>query len=205
MQSVARLHAVAPSEPESPVPKIRRRNRLINSCLECRRRKLKCDKHHPCLNCSKTGRHCIFIGPAVDAASQSKLTEIKEKVGSLERALERDIARRLGSNRYRRDDAGYAVGDVGDDAAALDDDAELEPTDLAVNDAAYEDDADDDLFDLGIQIGRLKITERIGGLFRPKLAEEVGLLHTAPPKAQALCCLSAVAFSGRLLMSVLIT
>src|SRR4051812_37097422 len=31
-----------------PQQKIRRRNRLITSCLECRRRKLKCDKTHPC-------------------------------------------------------------------------------------------------------------------------------------------------------------
>jgi len=31
-----------------PPPRIRRRNRMITSCLECRRRKLKCDKSHPC-------------------------------------------------------------------------------------------------------------------------------------------------------------
>lgn len=30
-------------------PRVRRRNRMITSCLECRRRKLKCDKSHPCL------------------------------------------------------------------------------------------------------------------------------------------------------------
>lgn len=41
-------------------------------------------------------------------------------------------------------------------------------------DAAYEvDGEDDDLLDLGIQLGKMRITERIGGFFRPKISEEV--------------------------------
>lgn len=35
----------------------------------------------------------MFLAPALDQASQLKLTEIKEKVGSLERLLERDVAK----------------------------------------------------------------------------------------------------------------
>ena len=76
-----------------PAPRIRRRNRMITSCLECRRRKLKCNKSQPCSNCLKFGRDCIFLAPALDQATQLKLTEIKEKVGSLERLLERDVAK----------------------------------------------------------------------------------------------------------------
>jgi hypothetical protein len=76
-----------------PAPRIRRRNRMITSCLECRRRKLKCNKSHPCTNCVKFQRDCVFLAPALDQASQLKLTEIKEKVGSLERLLERDVAK----------------------------------------------------------------------------------------------------------------
>jgi hypothetical protein len=74
-------------------PRIRRRNRMITSCLECRRRKLKCNKSSPCTNCLKFNRDCVFLAPALDQASQLKLTEIKEKVGSLERLLERDVAK----------------------------------------------------------------------------------------------------------------
>jgi hypothetical protein len=61
-----------------------------------------------------------------------------------------------------------------DSLPQADDEKDLEPTPLAVVDAVYEDDADDDdLLDLGIQIGRMRITERIGGFFRPRLAQEL--------------------------------
>lgn len=40
----------------------------------------------------------MFLAPALDQASQLKLTEIKEKVGSLERLLERDVAKQ--SNHF---------------------------------------------------------------------------------------------------------
>jgi hypothetical protein len=44
-------------------------------------------------------------------------------------------------------------------------------------DLTYDDYSDgngtDDLIDLGIRIGKMRITERIGGLNRPRLSEEV--------------------------------
>ena len=33
------------------------------SCVTCRKRKVKCDKTHPCSNCSKAAIECIFPGP----------------------------------------------------------------------------------------------------------------------------------------------
>lgn len=60
--------------------------------------------------------------------------------------------------------------DDSDDSA---DDAYLQPTPLAVQDAAYGDDVDDDIDDLGVKIGRMHIGERIGGLYRPRIADEV--------------------------------
>jgi hypothetical protein len=33
------------------------------SCVTCRRRKVRCDKKHPCSNCTKAGIECIFPGP----------------------------------------------------------------------------------------------------------------------------------------------
>lgn len=40
----------------------RKRSRPVLSCLECRRKKLKCDRHLPCQQCCKSGRAdaCIF-------------------------------------------------------------------------------------------------------------------------------------------------
>ena len=33
------------------------------SCVTCRKRKVRCDKRHPCVNCTKAGIECIFPGP----------------------------------------------------------------------------------------------------------------------------------------------
>lgn len=157
---------------------------MITSCLECRRRKLKCNKSHPCTNCVKFNRDCVFLAPALDQASQLKLTEIKEKVGSLERLLERDVAKSSNQNSTSGPSQDRALPDDEDDnIPANEDEKDLEPTPLAVVDAAYEvDGEDDDLLDLGIQLGKMRITERIGGFFRPKIAQEVcvisSLVHT---------------------------
>lgn len=157
--------------------RIRRRNRMITSCLECRRRKLKCDKSHPCTNCTKFTRDCVFLAPALDSASQLKLTEIKEKMGSLERVLEQDVARKGDRIRTQNDDVTIKDED-GDDLDILlipEDERDLEGSPLAVGDAAYDDDADDDLMDLGVRMGKIRLTERVGGFVRPKISEEVGI------------------------------
>jgi Fungal Zn(2)-Cys(6) binuclear cluster domain len=145
--------------------KIRRRNRMITSCLECRRRKLKCNKQHPCTNCVRFQRDCLFLAPALDSASQSRLTEIKEKVGSLEALLEKDLSSRAVTQvKEEEDDEGFVMPD---------DERDLEPTPLALQDAPYGDDAQLELLDLGVQLGKLRLTDRIGGFVRPRIAEEV--------------------------------
>ncbi|KAI9770924.1 MAG: hypothetical protein M1840_002628 [Geoglossum simile] len=171
-----------PMPPSGRLPtreeKIRRRNRTITSCLECRRRKQGCNKAHPCSHCRQHGRDCVYLSPALDFHGQSKLTEIKEQWGTLERMLEHDIAR-AGQQR-RRDDP--LPGNAGEDVPAAEGEQDLEPTPMAVLDAAYEDDADDDLYDLGIQMGRMRcsaydatyqINERVGGFYRPMIVEEL--------------------------------
>lgn len=144
---------------------------MITSCLECRRRKLKCDKSHPCTNCTKSTRDCLFLAPSLDSASQLKLTEIKEKMGSLERVLEQDVAKK--SSRKRVPSSADAEGEDVDFAPEPEDERYLEPSALTVQDAVYEEDADDDLVDLGFQMGKMRLTDRIGGFFRPKMSEEV--------------------------------
>ncbi|ORY03418.1 hypothetical protein BCR34DRAFT_455776, partial [Clohesyomyces aquaticus] len=159
-------------------PRIRRRNRLITSCLECRRRKLKCDKLQPCTNCTKFQRDCVFLAPALDPMGQAKLAEVKEKMGMLERTLEQDVARRS-TAQSASPSGGRSSPPLPDLADTQSDDEEpadekdLEPTSLALEDCAYYEDADDDLVDLGISMGKLRITERIGGLVRPRFSEEL--------------------------------
>lgn len=98
-----------------------------------------------------------------------RLTEIKEKVGSLERQLERDVAKTTNKgSAQQRILADDVEGDV-------EEERDLEMTPMVALDLTYEDDADgtDDIIDLGIRVGRMRITERIGGLNRPRLTEEV--------------------------------
>lgn len=159
--------------PAAAVPRVRRRNRMITSCLECRRRKLKCDKSHPCTNCSKNSRDCLFLAPALDSASQMKLTEIKDKMGSLERVLEQDVAKKSSRPGLFRNSQAANSEEI-DLAPEPEDEGYLEETPLALTDNAYDDDADDDLSDLGFVMGKMRLTERVGGYFRPKMAEEVG-------------------------------
>ncbi|KAI0432934.1 hypothetical protein F5Y09DRAFT_352684 [Xylaria sp. FL1042] len=159
------------SQPSIQTKPIRRRNRMINSCLECRKRKLKCSKTSPtCTNCVKASRDCLYIGPRLDEASQMRLAEIKEKQGTLERQLERDVAK---STTFRGTLQQRILADEVEDGYGGGRD--LEATPLVALDLTYEDDADgcaDDMIDLGIQIGKMRITERIGGLSRPRLSEE---------------------------------
>lgn len=163
-----------PAASANAPPRVRRRNRMITSCLECRRRKLKCDKSHPCTNCVKAARDCLFLAPALDSASQLKLTEIKEKMGSLERVLEQDVAKKSTKPGISKNGVIQDVGCEGIDfAPEPEDERDLETTPLALSDAAYDDDADDDLNDLGFMMGKLRLTDRVGGFFRPKMAEEV--------------------------------
>jgi hypothetical protein len=128
----------------------------------------------------KLSRDCVFLAPALDQASQLKLTEIKEKVVSLERLLERDIAKSAATASSSvaspsPSPDGALPDDAEDELPPNEDEKDLVPTPLATVDAVYGVDGDhDDLLDLGIQLGKMRVTERIGGLFRPKIAQEVG-------------------------------
>ncbi|KAI1134537.1 hypothetical protein F5Y05DRAFT_398308 [Hypoxylon sp. FL0543] len=154
------------------------------SCLECRRRKLKCSKTSPsCTNCVKAGRDCLYIGPRLDEASQMRLAAIKEKQGTLERELERDVAKSTTSKNMLQQRI------LADDVSGnYDEERDLDITPLVALDMTYEDDVDGagDMIDLGIQIGKMRITERIGGLSRPRISEELsaGLANSQTPSSQ---------------------
>ncbi|KAI8939592.1 hypothetical protein NX059_003356 [Plenodomus lindquistii] len=180
--------------PINPQPRVRRRNRLITSCLECRRRKLKCDKQQPCTNCTKLSRQCVFIASGLDPEAQARLAAVKEKMGILERSLEEDVARKTQSRGAppplprRSSTLGMLPGqdESYSDQEEDEDTKGLVPTTMAVEDAYYdnEDDDDDDVVDLGFAMGKVRITERIGGLVRPKFPEEIAQTLKELPKAE---------------------
>ncbi|KAI5289907.1 hypothetical protein KEM54_002927 [Ascosphaera aggregata] len=160
--------------------RIRRRNRMITSCLECRRRKLKCDRSHPCSNCAKASRECLFLAPALDPTTRMKLTELKDKMGTLERTLEWDMVdrARAGEEFHPEVDTHKygSLWDTQDEAyfPVPEDEKNLQPNPLAVLDVGYEDDIDDDeTYDLGFKLGKLRITDRLGGFVRPRITDEL--------------------------------
>jgi hypothetical protein len=159
-------------------PRVRRRNRIISSCLECRRRKLKCDRGNPCTGCVKANRQCHFISPSFDAAAQARLAEVKEKMGILEKSLEEDIVRRNRAQIGSSTSASVSNSLTQQDTYSEEEDEDtkdLKSSAYAREDAAYYEDeeGDDDIVDLGIALGKVRITERIGGLVRPKFSDEV--------------------------------
>jgi hypothetical protein len=45
------------------------------SCLRCFERKVKCDKNHPCANCTKSNVECIFRIPSAPRRKKKRATE----------------------------------------------------------------------------------------------------------------------------------
>jgi hypothetical protein len=66
-------------------------------------------------------------------------------------------------------------GDAGGHGDESDVEGYLEPTPLAIPDAAYAEDGSEDVNDLGVALGKIRLGERVGGLFRPKIGDEVRL------------------------------
>lgn len=91
-------------------------------------------------------------------------------MGTLEQTLERDVARKDSTDKVKTK---VEIDSEEDDGPEYEDEKDLEPTPFASLDQVYEDDADDDLMDLGVQLGKMRVSERIGGFVRPKMAEEV--------------------------------
>lgn len=150
------------------------------------RRKLKCDKGSPCANCTKISRPCIFIASSLDADAQKRLAEVKEKMGVLERSLEEDVARHGRPKAKNLLDTNVPIRLPGQEESHSDqeddeDTKQLNISSFVTEDAAYYDDEanlDDEILDLGISIGKMRVTERIGGLVRPRFAEEVGFVRS---------------------------
>jgi hypothetical protein len=104
-------------------------------------------------------------------------------MGALEKNLEREVSNQaskhhMGGSRVLPEPQPFSSmlkveDDDGDDGDEVEDEEALEPTPLAALDAGYEDNGDDEMMDLGVQMGKMRITDRIGGWIRPKLVDEL--------------------------------
>lgn len=109
-----------------------------------------------------------------------KLTELKDKMGTLERTLEWDmVGRARAGEEFHPDVDTHKYGSLWgtqDEAyfPVPDDEKNLQPNPLAVPDVGYDDENDDDeAYDLGFKLGKLRITDRLGGFVRPRITDEV--------------------------------
>jgi hypothetical protein len=181
---------------------VRRRNpRPINSCVECRTRKSRCSKTHPCQNCTAFGRECIFI-TVPESAARKKEREQRERAASKSGAnvtvpdWTRNIPVRTQSSTSLPDHDPYenpnSVNTTTPGTPPRDYDWQEYQQDVEVDrgdaweqlpaepeetqDDVYEDENDDEdqiATDLTIRIGRMIICENVTGFFRPQYAEEV--------------------------------
>ncbi|KAK2806367.1 hypothetical protein FQN51_007411 [Onygenales sp. PD_10] len=74
--------AIRPEE-NAPQP-VQPATALPRSCITCRRRKVRCNKQHPCSNCIKARIDCVFPGPG-RAPRKSKKPADKELLSRLKR------------------------------------------------------------------------------------------------------------------------
>lgn len=70
------------------------------SCTTCRKRKVKCDKRHPCSNCNRAGIECTFPGPGraprrsrkpPDAELLARLRRLEGVVQSLGKGIDEEV------------------------------------------------------------------------------------------------------------------
>ena len=147
-------------EKTAPMKKAKqKRNRIITACFECRERKAGCDRKKPICTRCQDGRTCIYLDPPNNAL----INGTSRKVSSLPSEI-KDKVTRLYSQ---------CLGDTKDDGDGSDYEG-LDPSPLVTDSASYDDDADEsEVTDLGFHIGKLHLTDRIGGQYRPGMAHEV--------------------------------
>ena len=106
-----------PTLPNRDARTKRPRPRPMVSCFECRRKKLKCDRLHPCMKCKNSGRSalCSYSENAVPVTSSEQDgaeagRRVRRRLGGEGTAGEGDVRISAGSARDV---------EIGDDRAAL--------------------------------------------------------------------------------------
>ena len=157
--------SVPPISPRADDNQGYRRGRAIRSCLECRRRKMRCNRSRPCQNCNRFCRDCVYH-PFPEWPSGAPNTSMEESnVRSQGQG---------GGRAFPSFDTTQNFGYV-QPSPFSNHDYNYTPDTLAKIHKHYEADGDDDALDVALQIGRLSITEKLGSYFRPHIASQVSL------------------------------
>jgi len=125
------------------------RGRAIKSCLECRRRKMRCSRSQQCQNCSRFSRACVYLPypdwPQISADSVSRQISNKSESPPLGSSHAK-------SRRYLDSQTPLMMSG-----------SESEPDSLILHDG----------LGTGLHVGRLAVNEKLGGLFGPQAALKV--------------------------------
>jgi hypothetical protein len=172
---------------------VRRRNpRPINSCVECRTRKSRCSKTHPCQNCTAFGRECVFITVPESATRRRQRDSNSKSNADWTQPIPLRTQSQTSPGKFENTNTSPNVPTTTPGTPPRDyeweayqQDVEVDPGDAwerlpaepeETPDDVYEDENDDEdqiATDLTIRIGRMIICENITGFFRPQYAEEV--------------------------------
>ena len=80
------------------------------SCVTCRRRKVKCDKRHPCSNCTRAHIECIYPAPGraprkVKKPADGDLMDRLKRLEGIVQSLEPEIEEQHNTNGSSRQDS----------------------------------------------------------------------------------------------------
>jgi hypothetical protein len=130
----------------------RRRNRKINSCDECRRRKMKCSRTQPCHPCQIFSRKCVYasantIKPGAPSSSSSPADSSALDTHGVDKLSSPSSSSGYVSRlNFRKDAQHDGMGPLPSQRSAT---------------------------DMCLRIGKLSSTERIGGIPRPDIVAKV--------------------------------
>ena len=80
-----KFRAVGNNTKQENTSKVRKRNRAVISCLQCRSKKSRCDREQPCGTCKAHGTTCTYTKPT-NTKSTSKATP-QDRLNHLEKLL----------------------------------------------------------------------------------------------------------------------
>jgi hypothetical protein len=139
---------------EPPPLRVKRsRNRKVKTCLECRRLKRKCTKTQPCTHCIKTARECVYPSPGFNSVGKGAKATLLSISG-------------------RSDSGSFVSGQ--DDPRSRDAPGVFIPRLLESSSGRSS--------DMCLLVGRLNITERIGGLRRSEIVPYLENLLSKRPE-----------------------
>lgn len=181
-----------PNSPHTEERQGYRRGRAIRSCLECRRRKMRCNRSRPCQNCNRFCRECVYLpfpewpsGAPANANEEGKTQSADQAGGRAHPSF--DFKHHTGPGQ----DSPLPYHSHGGDSYTA---AKYEGT--------YDNDADDESLDFVLQVGRLSaITEKVGRFWKPLVTDQVSILHTF----RSTLLLSCHAWAERFFISALMS